>query len=325
MDQVHLVAFSSAGELDQIRELAQGASLEIFQLDRGNMHGTLASVELGSSSIHSNSFNLSARGIGALSNDRWTFVAFAPNVDGSFNCRRLQARDLLLYRPAAEFEGTIHGAFHDWVFTIDDDTLRREVRRMSATEMPEFVDTCNPLRPRDKQIANLRNLAVTALSLAAATPQFFSNARFRNNLQKQLIGLLAEIVVGRDGVDQPLTRSAVSHAQVVRSSEQFLATRLHESVSIADLCHVTGVSIRTLRNAFQSVVGVSPKAYLKRRRLQLVRARLELATSDQDTVTSIAYQSGFFHLGNFSRDYRRYFCESPSTTLGRARVMTGGN
>lgn len=42
--------FHSVGQLDQLREFASGASLEIVQLGRGAMQGVLAHAELGQSS-----------------------------------------------------------------------------------------------------------------------------------------------------------------------------------------------------------------------------------------------------------------------------------
>ena len=68
--------FQSVGELDQLREFARGASLEVNQLQPGVMHGVLAHADLGQSSVHMNRFSLSARGRGSLSADRWTYVAF---------------------------------------------------------------------------------------------------------------------------------------------------------------------------------------------------------------------------------------------------------
>jgi AraC-like DNA-binding protein len=38
-----------------------------------------------------------------------------------------------------------------------------------------------------------------------------------------------------------------------------------------------------------------------------------------DSVTEVAYRSGFQNHGHFARAYRRRFGESPSMTLGRTR------
>ena len=313
----HLVSFSSVGELDQLRELARGASLEIFQLEKGIMQGTLAHVELGVSSVHSNSFSLAARGIGALSPQRWTFVVFSSQVDGSFNSRILLPQNILCYRPGSEFEGTIKGSFQDWIFTVEEAALRSVVQRLFALDLPAFASTCNFLRPEPQRLLNLRRFAQSIIGMVQDVPESFSSSRFRTALQGELLEQLAQIVVSGKGAADVRSRAVISHAQVVRLAENYLATQLDGPVLLSDLCAAAGVSIRTLRNAFQSVLGVSPNTYLKFRRLQLVRTQLELPTTANTTVTSIALKSGFSHLGHFARDYRRFFDECPSQTLAR--------
>jgi transcriptional regulator GlxA family with amidase domain len=61
---------------------------------------------------------------------------------------------------------------------------------------------------------------------------------------------------------------------------------------------------------------VEPRATLARLRLQAARARL-LAATEADSVTAIALDCGFAHLGRFAVAYRRAYGERPSETLAR--------
>ncbi len=56
-------------------------------------------------------------------------------------------------------------------------------------------------------------------------------------------------------------------------------------------------------------------AFMKQRRLEMVRGQLLTARDEGKTVTGIAIEHNFFHLGQFSVDYRKIFGESPSETL----------
>ena len=47
----------------------------------------------------------------------------------------------------------------------------------------------------------------------------------------------------------------------------------------------------------------------------MVRDRLLTARDEGKTVTVIAKQHGFLHLGQFAIEYRKMFGESPSETL----------
>ena len=56
------------------------------------------------------------------------------------------------------------------------------------------------------------------------------------------------------------------------------------------------------------------------RRVRLARARADLEAPGRNTsVTNVAYDCGFSHLGRFAQEYARRFGESPSETLRRAR------
>ncbi len=56
-------------------------------------------------------------------------------------------------------------------------------------------------------------------------------------------------------------------------------------------------------------------AYLKQKRLEAARRTLLTAEPLTTSVTEVATQWGFFHLGRFARDYRQLFGELPSETL----------
>lgn len=110
-------------------------------------------------------------------------------------------------------------------------------------------------------------------------------------------------------------RSRTRPLQIVSRLDQFLQDHVDEPILIAQLCDVTGVSERSLRNACHSVCGTSPKRYLTRRRMEAVRRALATAPAGQATVTRIATDHGFFELGRFAGTYCSLFGEHPSDTL----------
>ena len=63
--------------------------------------------------------------------------------------------------------------------------------------------------------------------------------------------------------------------------------------------------------------GVSPKQYLQIYRLNQVQRRLQHSRDSETTVAREAEAWGFWHMGQFSRDYRRMFGELPSQTLAQ--------
>jgi AraC-like DNA-binding protein len=117
-------------------------------------------------------------------------------------------------------------------------------------------------------------------------------------------------------------RPRVRPPQIINRLDAFLREHLDEALPMAQLCDVTGVSERSLRNACHAVCGTSPKRYLTRRRLEAVRRALAEAQPGEATVTRIAADFGFFELGRFAGVYASAFGEHPSDTLRAGVVRT---
>lgn len=138
--------------------------------------------------------------------------------------------------------------------------------------------------------------------------------------------LMDQILLAIVACQDPLAGNASQlHArrrscQIVRTAREFMEAQLDEGITpgMVDLCAHTGVSERTLRNAFHDQLGHPPSAYLRLLRLNRIRAD-PLTATPSTSVSSVAIRWGFLHLGRFAQDYRRLFQETPSATLSHAR------
>lgn len=88
-------------------------------------------------------------------------------------------------------------------------------------------------------------------------------------------------------------------------------------VGVLEIADQLGVPVRTLQDHVRSAYGSTPSALLHEARLQQAQRLLLIGTAATDTVTSIAQQCGFGHLGRFAGEYRARFGETPAQTLRR--------
>ena len=109
--------------------------------------------------------------------------------------------------------------------------------------------------------------------------------------------------------------TSYNREKIIKKSYQFLSESAGDPVNISDLCRINGVSERTLQYSFKEYYGISPKAYLKAKMLNKVHFALSQADPDITRVVEIAYQWGFWHMGQFAADYKRMFGKLPSETL----------
>jgi AraC-like DNA-binding protein len=104
----------------------------------------------------------------------------------------------------------------------------------------------------------------------------------------------------------------------VVKAHRYMVANARESITVADLTRVTGVSGRALYEGFRRFKGTTPKSCLRAIRMQAVRKEL-LEGTQCDDVTRLAARWGFTHLGRFASNYHRIFGEKPSQTLRRRR------
>ena len=98
-------------------------------------------------------------------------------------------------------------------------------------------------------------------------------------------------------------------------AERHVRENFRARLSIEDIASVAGVSASALREAFGRYRKSSPLRFVQNVRLHAARLSL---TKGAGTVSTVAFDAGFAHLGRFSRLYRQRFGELPSETLKKA-------
>lgn len=114
---------------------------------------------------------------------------------------------------------------------------------------------------------------------------------------------------------QPVKKSTISflrRQQIVEQVKEYLNVHQDSAVTINDLCSLCHVSRRTLQYSFETILGISPLRYLRISRLNC--ARRELIANNNTCIADIAAKWGFWHLSQFTQDYKQLFSELPSVT-----------
>lgn len=105
----------------------------------------------------------------------------------------------------------------------------------------------------------------------------------------------------------------------IKRVEEFIEENADRPITIEDLSAHAGFSARSLFAGFRKYRNTTPMGHLRFVRMQRVRRDLQSSLDKNTTVTKIALNWGFPHLGRFTAEYRRMFGESPSETLRLAR------
>lgn len=105
-------------------------------------------------------------------------------------------------------------------------------------------------------------------------------------------------------------------AKRVQKAADYILTHLGEPLTVADICDHIGTSRRSLEQSFRMYTGTSPKQFIQITRLEHCRRALRKAAPGEQ-IRQVALNYGFWHMGQFSSDYKALFGELPSQTLSK--------
>ena len=110
--------------------------------------------------------------------------------------------------------------------------------------------------------------------------------------------------------------SSAKHKMIaLKKAVELINDEKEELLSIQMLCQKTGVSERTLYNAFTTKYQVSPGEYIKSMRLN--RVKNDLYSHPEKGISFLAGKQHFWHMGQFAKDFKKQFGMLPSEFVKR--------
>jgi AraC-like DNA-binding protein len=103
----------------------------------------------------------------------------------------------------------------------------------------------------------------------------------------------------------------------------YIERHLPNEIVLDDIAGAACCSPRTLARAFKQAGEVPPMQYVHKQRLERIRAELLSWASQGSNVADIAFAWGYRHLGEFNRQYRAAFGETPSQTRDGVFLTSG--
>ena len=211
---------------------------------------------------------------------------------------------ILPFNSAVDIDGVSGDGFDAFTLAIGEEILR-EVSDSYQLPVPDYL-----LAPHSRSVIP-PSAFVSRLTTAIACLMADNTMPLTKEQEETLVAGLLQAALAKYCIEDKSSPAARSRA--LAGALEFIEQHPSDAVTVGDICRATGVAERSLRRAFQGRFGISPKAYI--RHTQLSRARDALSGSPTDNaISDVANNLGFWHMGNFARDYRRLFGELPSQT-----------
>lgn len=218
--------------------------------------------------------------------------------------REVHGNNLMVFPYGSEIDTVSDPRFDIYTISVKESTLFSLTDQLGFQGLEKFLRTndvllCDPIR-----MNRLRN------SLKQSETESEKRIPDAAATRSRVLVKLAEAMASAKGDPSSRTASA-RRLNAIETVNRFIREKPDEIPTVNELCKLTHVSKRTLIYAFQEHYGVLPKTYINAMRLNGVRRALR----SSETVVDAANAWGFWHMGQFAKDYRKLFAEKPSATL----------
>ena len=316
MDQQTFFLHQQFNDFEAYCESARHWDLDYYQLDRGvfsserilfgNASFIFSNAKLERCILQKGTTPLGLVTFGVLAN---------PNINIHWRNHDISGDKLLIFPPGGELYSVNQPDFNVFALSLSEEMLNRTCNSFELADFRKLIDGIEVLNCHPESMLLLREcLQKTAFELSSNPPAADSNLRLQQ-LEEDLASRLIAMIAKSKG---SMFKLALRRRDIALNiAVDFILESDHPVTSVQNLCSIAHVSERTLEYAFHERFGQSPKTFTLTHRLNNVRKMLTRANPDVDKIYEIAGQYGFFHMGQFTSDYKRLFGERPSETMSK--------
>lgn len=284
------------------------------QLSQGSFRGELTMVQLDGLRLFGERTNLALRQRGQLGDDVYGFaMSLQAPSEVFFNGRKVGPDAIMCGRgnQIDLFTPVNHSLM---AVTVERSLLNPLWERMYQKPLAGWLEHQLVLEASAAAADALRHKHTQVLQQSLALAQQYPDPSGLRQLRDDI--LIEWIEALPPSVDISNLNTLERRKRMVDKACELMLAQPDEPLSILQVCSRVGASRRKLNYCFQDVLGTSPTQYLRALRLNGVRRDLKRASA---TVQDVAARWGFWHLGQFSLDYKKHFLELPSETLALAK------
>ena len=222
--------------------------------------------------------------------------------------------ELLLLNPGAPFDMTYSDDYEKFIIKLPASFIKKVCGENHWRHPDEGVRFA-PVH-RLNQLDGFFNLLSLVCHEAEAEPATL--LQVQENYAKIIVSKLLSLPGSNVGREQ--------FGGVCRSFErlaELIEMNLKQNICVVQLAELAHMSVQALYALFDKSAGTTPKRYIRHRKLEAIHALLCDPHAAVSSVTEVALDYGFIHLGRFSEHYKNAFGELPSVTLHRRNLNAG--
>jgi AraC-like DNA-binding protein len=306
------VSITRASDIDELMQAVRGYRIGLLQLDRGPFAAEIIHTQLGGVLLTAAYLGRAVAHYGEPPARMITFAVRASSTRALWRGQQFGLDELIMGGPGVELDMVSQPGYAVATASFPLNLVEETAERL-GWKPPPCMATSLLVKLQHDQAEVLRITFGALFEEAVLKPLDQRAALWARCKQEELLQSLLQLTF--DGSRAIESVGSSERSRVLKAAIASIKDRPDGVLSISDLCRITKASERTLLRAFTERFGVSPLDYMKAHRLN--GARNDLAHEPSVKISDAANKWGFWHLGQFAKDYRNWFGELPSDTSHR--------
>jgi AraC family ethanolamine operon transcriptional activator len=307
------VAVARVGDVGELAESIRGYQIEFMQLDRGPFVAELVQTRLSGVLLTAAQYGRSLAHSGGPPSRTVTFGIGTTRLPAVWQGREFEPHDLLVGTSATEIDLVSQPAFGVATASFPLELVEATADSLGLGSVAP--GSTRLIRCLEDKAHLIRGTFGAVFNEAASRPYAERAAVRAASKQEDLLRILLGCI--RDPAAKTKSGSSPERARVLKAALAAIKNRPEDTLSVGELCRIAKASERTLHYAFMERFGLPPAHYMKALRLNGARRDLRGDREPSVKIADIANKWGFWHLGQFAKDYRQWFSELPSDTYQR--------
>ena len=303
-------------EIEKVTETIRGWDLEYFQLDKGKFRGDL--MQAGNRSVILTYFksNRKIEMRGKAPKEMMTFGI--PLLNSSpiiWQEHTITEKRVQTYSSDVVLKAVVPAGFETFTISISMDMLDKLVKTIGDDDNNYLNMENESLKCDEENIDRMHNFLERFSDTIKDGQSELSDDQLQRIFEIEIPERLIDLV--SSGIPVKLKPSSTQRIPAVEKFVKYVSELSDDRLTVLDFCQRTGVSKRTLEYAVQDRFNTSPKKYLNAHRLNNVKKELRKLSPSSTKIVDVANRHGFWHMGQFAKDYQLMFGELPSKTLSQ--------
>ena len=293
--------------LFKFNNIVHAWNLDFLQLRPGKFSADISQIIHQDFQLGHARFNTAVKQEGTSPEGVWTF-AFVNEVKVYWRNYVIEPNSIIIYAPGSEINAVSDADFEVMTFSISDDFLIEIAKEEGMEDFYYSLKSIDALVSKNPLWEKLRKNILNEIVNHIKDQNCRSGQIFKESFTKKLLILLKDSEISTKKV------SGKKRLKLLHDFEQFILQHITEPNRVSNIASYLNVSERTLLYAFRNRFDMGPKNYLLVLKLNHANYCLH-KENNTGSVSSIVRGSGFWHMGQFYKDYKRFFGELPSKIL----------